>query len=158
MEDFKEQIKNIKNSYETRNEDDYSDERYRNVALDELFHTAREAAHVMNEGNAGRFVRIFRIEDELVPLLFRLGDDCSGFVIATPVKFIFFVSGNRGTIYTYGLERNTGISSGNLLVNAVQLLTLEYKVKPANVIFKDTTGAPLDPEEVVFHLFKWGVS
>lgn len=128
-----------------------------NRAISDLFSTAREAAAIVNQYKTPDLIKILKIEDELVPLLFRFGDDCSGFVMITPVKYVFFISNNSGVIYTYGLERDMKRSK-SIMTDSVQLLTINYRIVRSSVEYRDSTGSVLDPEEVVYHLFKWCMS
>lgn len=159
MKDFKEQISSIGEKVQMRGGDSSFApvSKAVNRAISDLFRTAREAAAIVNQDEKPDLIRILKIEEELVPLLFKFGGDCSGFVMITPVKYVFFISNNSGVIYTYGLERDMK-QGKSIMTDSLQLLTINYRIIRSSVEYRDSTGSLLDPEEVVYQLFKWGMS
>lgn len=157
MKNFNEHISNIADNMRERKDifQDITDV-VTDKAVDLLFSTATTAADILNGNIDGEAVKIFRLEDEIVPLLFAFTDNGRGFVAIMPGKYIFFITNNSGVIYTYGLDKSIGKQGGNPMKNCIQLLTISYGTTQSSVEYRDSTGVILDPQEIIYHLFKWG--
>ncbi len=157
MKNFEEHLSGIAEEMQAKKDISDRTQDYTNAAVDLLFSTAKSAADILNRGIDFDIVKILRLDGEIVPLLFTFNDNCSGFVAITPGKYIFFIATNSGVIYTYGLQKNRK-QGGNLMKSCIQLLTINYWLSPSSVEYRDSTGALLEPQEIVYHLFKWGAS
>jgi|GEM_PF-5306058 len=157
MKNFKEHIKQLESDFNTGTTADLNTDKSENnnPALERLYENTLEAVNILNGRLNSNILNIIRIEDELAHLLFSFNERTTGFVLVTPQKYIFFISNNTGNIFTYGMKRKDRKSGMNLISRSVQLLTINYDTKNGGVVYSDSTGSPIDPEEIVYQIFKW---
>lgn len=157
MKEFREHITAIDTST-IRDDKSLSDTAQSGVSLssvDELFQIAAEAVNILNKSVGQDIIRIYRIEQEIVPLLFNFGEGSTGFAIISPKKYVFIVSNRGSVIYAYGLEKNKHSAGVNLMSNSKQLISVYCKKSENAIEFTDNTGSYLDPQEVIYQLFRW---
>ncbi len=125
-------------------------------ALNILFNIARSGVDNFS-GNSACPIRLHRLHEDLVPLLFSFQDRCSGFVIRTEKKFSFVIQ-SRSSIFIYGLASRDGSQAKQNMHRTVQLLSLRYEKVKDEITFYDNTNKVIDPQDAVLQVLKWGIS
>ena len=157
MKNFKEEILKLEYYINTNTADipDTDDSQRINTALEELYENALYAVKILNDKFSSDVLNIIKIEDDLIPLLFTFNMSTTGFVLVSPQKYIFFISDNVGNIYTYGLEKEKRKPGINISGGSAQLLTINYATVNGEIVYRDSTGNSIDPQEIIYQIFRW---
>jgi hypothetical protein len=124
-------------------------------AIDGLYRLAKVGVMAYNEGSDENALFIYELPEELLILFFNLPGKRIGFCIKGPERFVVFLDEPPSDVLVLGQKRQTIGVIGQVLTRARQLIKITCLRSGNGFIFKDNTGAALNPEDIIKHIIKW---
>jgi hypothetical protein len=124
-------------------------------AMDGFFSLVEAGVGAYNEGSGERVISTYRLSEELLTLFLNLPGKRMGFCIIGPERFVVFLDERPNGILVLGQKKQSIGVTGQVLTRARQLIKVTCLKSENGFIFKDNTGANLNPEDVIKHIIKW---
>ncbi len=124
-------------------------------AMEGFFSLAGQGVKAYNEFSGENNLSIYELPSELLTLFLSLPGRRMGFCIIGLERFVFFLDEAPNQILVLGQKRQAMGASGLILSKAIQLIKITCIRSMDALIFKDNTGASLNPEDIVKHIIRW---
>jgi hypothetical protein len=160
---FQEEIRNIAKGREKRAEENGTEHGVRvktviKEVMERFFNLAELGVSIYNESSNNGKLSVYRLPGELLDLFLSLPGKHSGFCLVASEKFVIFLDEEPDQVLVLGSKKQQLGAEGNVLSRARQLIRITCVRTGDGFTFKDNTGTPLDPEEIMMHIIKWAVS
>jgi hypothetical protein len=164
MQDFREKIMNIaerkkQNSDKTliSREGNSSSSDLKEV-MNVLYGKTELGVNIYNEAINGGELSIFKLPEELLQVFLSVPGKSIGFCLMSDIKFVIVIGGAPDEVLFFGKKRKSSQNTEPLLARAIRLIRIKFGNSGDIYSYKDNTGSPIDPDELIVHIINWAVT
>ena len=123
-------------------------------AVEQLYNYSKKAVKTLSAEGC-RYINVYMLPPDLIPLFFHFESCGSGFVISNREKYVFFMLSAENRIFIYGSDKTatdgSRVNSGKMS----QLFNISFSKENGNVQFYDSTGKELQTDDIVLLTLRW---
>ena len=125
------------------------------AAMEEFYAVSRRAITIYNEVTGAAKLALNRLTPDFLDLFLNIPGRLAGFSIISSTGIVIFFDEDPDIITVIGKKRKSEGQDPGKLAPAVQLMKIHYRTDENRIIFRDNSGAAVEPEGLLPLFVRW---